>query len=347
MAANTRRTFAGSDISIADLYLAYRKAKVEAFYESAHSQALAFTEYEQDLEANLTRLYGILLNPEYAWWSDLSFIGSYAYVPKSIDIDVWEKNGHGHFRALDPLKDWARLFKKARKRRANAALRLIIKPSVDFQIVSALWVIKVGCKFDAALDSSHCFANRLRRVRRHSGDERRSAYVLNLATPALFEPYFSAYQQWREKGLSSMDKALLAGRNILAITMDIERFYHCVSPTFLIRKRFLNTLKVRLSIVELSLTETLLSAFETWYRSTPDYGVRPEGAIPVGLSASKIIANVLLAEFDSKVTKRIRPIYLRTLRGRHLPGVRKQRRPEWGQRSYELVVKEAFTDIGS
>ena len=44
------------DVSLGDLYIAYRKAKVEAYYENTHVQALAFTEYEQDLAQNLARL---------------------------------------------------------------------------------------------------------------------------------------------------------------------------------------------------------------------------------------------------------------------------------------------------
>jgi hypothetical protein len=52
-----------------------------------------------------------------------------------------------------------------------------------------------------------------------------------------------------------------------------------------------------------------LQAIDTWYRSTPDYIDRPLGAIPVGLSASKIIANVLLVDFDKAITTRLRPLY--------------------------------------
>lgn len=44
-------------ISLGDLYVAYRKAKVEAYYENTHFQALAFTEYEQNLHRNLERLH--------------------------------------------------------------------------------------------------------------------------------------------------------------------------------------------------------------------------------------------------------------------------------------------------
>ena len=79
-------------------------------------------------------------------------------------------------------------------------------------------------------------------------------------------------------------------------TADIEKFYHRVSPRFLLRPAFLKAVQLSLSSEERRFTEQLLAAMSSWYKNTPDFEGRPEGAIPVGLSASKIIANVLLVE---------------------------------------------------
>src|SRR4051812_29611611 len=89
-------------VSLADLYVAYKKAKTEAFYESTHYHAIAFTSYEQKLELNLTRLLKLLQDSNAAWSQDLSFIGDHAYLPKSIDQPM-ERQSSRHFRALDPL----------------------------------------------------------------------------------------------------------------------------------------------------------------------------------------------------------------------------------------------------
>lgn len=296
------------DVTLGDLYVAYRKAKVEAYYETTQVQALPFTSYEQDLHKNLTRLHESLLDPNASWCTDLSFLGYYAYLPKSIDITAWDGNESAHFRALDPLVDWERRFESA-GRKANAKFRLIIRPSVDFQIISALWIIKAGHLFDQALNPQLCFGNRLRRRFSQESDSERREPEVNLAATGLFAPYFSAYREWREKGLSTMETALTHQKDILAITMDIEQFYHRVSPHFLLRRRFLAALGLRLNRVQRILTQLLLSAINTWYRSTPDYPDRPEGGIPVGLSASKIIANVLLAEFDHAISEKINPLY--------------------------------------
>lgn len=294
--------------SLGNLYVAYRKAKAEAFYENTHFHALAFTKYEQNLDANLRRLRTRLIARIPDWSSDLHFLGDHAYLPKSVDCSFWEPNNEGHFRALDPRRDWQLRFEEALEP-APASLRLVIRPTVDFQVVSALWIIFVGHLFDAALDRKASFGNRLRRSYKEPLDERLTSPSVNLSTPGLFAPYFSAYRDWREGGLSAMDRSLESGENILAITMDIEKFYHRVSPKFLLRPAFLKAVQLSISSAERRFTEQLLDGMSTWYRNTPDFEMRPEGAIPVGLSASKIIANVLLVEFDRRVLTKLKPLY--------------------------------------
>jgi Reverse transcriptase (RNA-dependent DNA polymerase) len=240
------------------------------------------------------------------WFFSPGFIGDHAYLPKSVDTSIWDSVDEGHFRALDPFDDWETRFNKDRKA-ATATLRLVIRPTVAFQVVSALWIMRVGHMFDAVLDRNASFANRLRRTGSHARDGSDSS--LNLGTPALFSPYFSAYQDWRERGLKSMERGLQQGRSVLAITMDIEKFYHRVSPSFMLRQSFLKAIGVQLTTSEKTFTARLLLAIETWYRQTPDFDGRPEGAIPVGLSASKIIANVLLSQFDNAVAERVKPLY--------------------------------------
>jgi hypothetical protein len=207
---------------LGNLYVAYRKAKAEAFYENTHFHALSFTKYEQTLDANLRRLRSRLLARQSTWYADRTFIGDHAYLPKAVDCAAWETNSEGHFRALDPRQDWQHRFSEA-GHRANASLRLVIRPTVDFQVVSALWILLVGQLFDASIDRTASFGNRLRRSYSTLKDDRIDSPGINLATPGLFAPYFSAYREWREGGLSAMESALETGNSILAITMDIER----------------------------------------------------------------------------------------------------------------------------
>ncbi|HVU83452.1 MAG TPA: RNA-directed DNA polymerase, partial [Puia sp.] len=294
-------------INIGDIYIAYKKAKFEAFYESSHYNSLEFSEYETNLEENLSALYKTILEND-LWSSDINFIGTHSYLPKSLNCECWNGAEEGHFRSSDPLTEWHRSF-RITKKKPEISLRQVIKPTVNFQIISALWILKVGYIFDSILDHKTCYANRIRNSSGRPYDYRVGYRNINKDSNGIFVPYFSAYQKWRAMGLRSMERALNDKKNILAITMDIEKFYHRASPNFLLRNSFLREFNIELSTSEKLFTQIFVNALNTWYESTPDYIVRPEGALPVGLSASKIIANVILAKFDREITQNLNPIY--------------------------------------
>jgi len=329
--------------SVKNLYLAYRKAKTEAFYENTHFHALAFTKFEQDLHRNLLRLHRRLTARTPDWSRDSAFIGDHAFLPKSVNTADWDKQIDGHFRALDPSNDWRQRFTDAGSK-AEATLRLVIRPTVEFQIVSVLWILHVGHLFDAKIDAGLSFGSRLRRSMLATADDRIAAPGLNLTTPGLFAPYFTAYRDWRERGLQAMEDAVEGGKSILAITMDVEKFYHRVAPRFLLRSNFLEAVGLKLTPSEVQLTLFLLEAIETWYGGTPDAHSRPQGAIPVGLSASKIIANVLLANFDRLVVDKLQPIYY----GRYVDDiflVMTAREGEHGARRVVTRIAEALAPM--
>lgn len=294
-------------IRITDIYLAYRKAKAEAFYESSYVDAIAFSKYEEDLTNNLQRLHKKLIHKDGLWRQDLEIVGGHTYIPKSLDSSMWGSKEDIFYKAADPIEDWKKQHKKAR-RKAHASFRLISTPSVDFQIISALWILKVGHLFDACIDSNVSFANRLRRIYSNFsfGEEEGT---LNRDSSGLFKPYFSGYREWRDRGLSAMKESLENDQDILAVTMDIRRFYHYVSPEFLLRNNFLKKIGLSLNLQQSHFTRQFIDAINCWYRSTPDYLDRPDGALPVGLSASRIISNVLLCEFDRSVHEKTKPIY--------------------------------------
>ncbi len=317
---------------LVDIYQAYRKAKYEAFYEKTHFNAIAFSQYEKALQGNLANLLK-KLNSE-AWYLDCNFIGDHAYVPKSVNTSSWEMPGQAHFRALNPIADWERRHKESGEL-AEASLRLIIKPTVNFQIISSLWILKVGHLFDSVLRQDSSFGNRLRRSAFAERDPRSKSIGVNMHSPALFAPYFSAYRKWREGGLLAMQKAVEARKSSLAITMDIERFYHRVCPNFLLRPSFLASLDIKLELIETKFTNNFLTSLETWYRDTPDYQTRPEGALPVGLTASRVIANVLLNDFDKAVKNKIKPLYY----GRYVDDVFLVLENEWEAQDAKAVTR--------
>jgi hypothetical protein len=296
-------------ISLSDLYIAFRKAKADAFYETTHFHALAFAEFERDLHTNLFALLQTLNNPTPDWPKDLARIGTYTYMPKAYALPEAETLSAVHFRTLDELEEWNHVFTRANEQPFSVSFRLTIKPTVAFQVISALWVLKAGHKFDACLDDLYSFGSRLRRRRVTGNSTLRGSAKLNTESPRLFAPYFSGYQEWRGRGLKYMRRALEDGERIIAVTMDLQSFYHRVAPTFLLREEYLRMMRLDLHEDERLFTEQLLCAIAHWYSATPDFTKRPEGALPVGLSASNIIANVLLREFDQVVAAELAPVY--------------------------------------
>lgn len=297
-------------IALEDLYTAYRKAKAECFFDNVVPTAFKFSEYEKNITRNLNKLYKRLTATNAQWATDLNFIGSYGYIPKSFDTSAWDQiNNTAHYRATDPIKDWKFRFSESKSKKAKANYRLVIDAEVDFHIVSALWILKVGHLFEEKLDKDLSYGNRLRRYAESPFSEPGEVGELNINSAGLFQPYYSAYQAWRQNGLSKMRTSVENGQSIYAITMDITNFYHNADPSFILNSSFLTSINIQLSENDLAFTELLLSAISYWYKSTPDFVKRKEGAIPVGLSASKILSNILLERLDNEMGVGLKPIY--------------------------------------
>ena len=301
--------FSKNYISLSDVYLAYRKAKAEAFFDSFHPNTISFSEFESDIQSNIECLYFKIINDDGSWWKNIDNLGGYRYVPKSLNESDWNNNVNVHYRSVDPIIDWKHRFKENNSKRIDAKYRLIICPSVEYQIISALWILKVGHIFEATLDKNLSYGNRLRRKKHVLEGLGSFNGPLNLDSSGLFSPYFSAYRNWRKNGLDSMKKLIENGDSVTAITMDLSSFYHNISPDFLLKPSFLKKLNINLNDDDKKFTNQLLNSIDVWYKTTPDYKQRKEGALPVGLSVSKIISNVLLYELDKEVSEGVDPDY--------------------------------------
>ncbi|MGR5414121.1 RNA-directed DNA polymerase [Vibrio astriarenae] len=292
------------NISIADLYVAYRKAKKEAFYNTTSLDSISYSVFEEHLEENIQKLYTRLIDDSSTWWDDICFLGGYLYIPKKLNESNWTKSPNVHFKSMNPLSDWENRFIASKKRKLNAEYRLVIDATVNYQIISALWIIKVGHIFEARLDRNLSFGNKLRRVNSRKGSSK-----LNLDSPDLFNPYFSDYRAWRSNGLNTMRRLVKKGKEVTAITMDLASFFHNVSPNFLLRKSFQKTLGISLNGFETDFTLKIIKSIHCWYQNTPDYHCEATAALPVGLSASKVISNVLLFQLDREIKEHLSPAY--------------------------------------
>jgi hypothetical protein len=299
-------SFSASFISLTDLFVAYRKAKREAFDDTNCAHGLKFSNYERRLEENLRQLRRRLTASDADWSTDLEFLGRVTCIGKKVAPGRSDETEVSHFTISDPIRHWKRIHHTGK---ALAEFRPVIDATVEFQVVSALWIIKVGHLFEATLDSRYAVGNRLKRWRAPANSEPGVVGGLNLNSRYLFVPYYGAYGAWRERGLAAMKAELKLGNRIVAITMDLNKFYHRVDARFLLDPAFVDYSEVVLTRDQRSFNRQLVAAIETWNLEAHQKFDEGDVGVPVGLTASSLLANVLLREFDARIVEELTPAY--------------------------------------
>lgn len=273
--------------SLQDLGLAYRKVKVDLFYSSG-IVAEKLVDYERCLVENLKTLQSALKRGGEGLLDCDDFIGGWEAIPKKLTFR--DKPENGYIIHSDPGLDW----KRNRELKPEAEFRLMADVSMDFHVLSSLWVMSVGQVLEGAL-SDHAMGSRLRRTR--SGN-------YNPYSLGSFKPYFHPYKTWREGGIRAMKEALDRGEPVIAVTADIRSFYHNLNPEFLTSTEFMNDLGVQLDNDQIELNAFFVKALQAWAEITP-----LNRGLPVGLPASAVVANLALYAFDRAIVSEVNPIY--------------------------------------
>lgn len=187
--------------SLHDLGLAYRKAKVDLYY-SSHASLDAIASYEEELHANLTALLGKIQDNDESWVTKPEFIGSWTLTTKVVDMSCWNKYRQHHGNGLifsSPADEWAHacslLAEGENPQKPKAEFRVMAQCSVDFHVLSTLWMLEVGHLFDAKLTGC-AFGNRLRRPQNGKG--------INKFSLGSFQPYLKPFRDWRDQGIATM-----------------------------------------------------------------------------------------------------------------------------------------------
>ena len=284
------------------LGLAYRKAKVDLYY-SSHASLDAIADYEDALHANLIALLAKLQGDDESWVMQPEFIGSWTLATKSVDMSCWEqyreRNGNGLIFS-SPAEEWAHacglLAEGEQPQKPRAEFRVMAQCSLDFHVLSALWMLEVGHLFDAKL-SSCAYGNRLRRTQDGKG--------INQLSLGSFQPYLKPFRDWRDQGIDAMRTALGADKKIVALTADVSSFYHELNPGFMLNPIFVTgVLGLELSPTQTKLHRLFILALQAWAAATP-----LKKGLPVGLPASAVVANVALIGLDRVVEQQIAPLY--------------------------------------
>lgn len=295
-------------VSIQDLGLAYRKAKVDLFI-SYNARNYDLSLYESQLLTNLKKLkkdLDIALNAElneelfnefYDWLLNDSVDQPWVLVPKSIHPkeDCFQiENIKSEPEAIytDPNMKW-----KNSGKEWQADFRLMENLPIKFHVFANVWMFKIGEKLERLLSSS-ARGNRLHR-------DRNGAF--NRTSHGSTKYYSRAYQKWRDEALSSVRHAANSNEKVIVISTDIQSFYHNVDLDFLIEfigyEPILDQLSW-LSDEDFCLHYLFVNSLKRWAASTP-LGT----GLPVGLTASSVIANLSLIELDDLIKKQLNPIY--------------------------------------
>lgn len=304
-----------SQVGLGDLLAAFRKAKADCFFERSAYVAEQFADYEQDLFENLREL----LQRLHAGDVDSVFQEAQTRPPgvfaKGVRFEPEKPDAretpevHAFFsdadRAFDSLKAG---------KRVEPQFRLVGDFAVPMHILSGLWINLIGHKYDARL-TGHAYGSRVRRHGRDgSMDRPKGDYQFEAV--GSFDPYFQPYRRWRDAGVAAIRRSLEAGEAVVALTLDFSSYYHSIDSSFLVDERFLEAIELHLSEWEIAFTSSLVEALKTWSARAAAM-IEPEdpsrqghgGGLPIGLSAVRIITNVLLHAFDEQILGSLHPVY--------------------------------------
>jgi len=298
-----------------DLIVAYRKAKADCFYEDGFPSAIAFAEFEDDLLTNLDALLS-------EWQQNKgpknlsSYVGNHRLVPKKISVVPKKGNSNGHIHFANKAKafEYACRFNSL-----VPDFRIVGEFPVKTHILSALWINMVGHKFDACLNDDDVYGARLKRLK-SSDDNTDDALPFHISSIGSFKSYYGPYQKWRSDGLTAIRSELNEKRPVVAVSLDLKSFYHSIDPSFITTIDFQEevglTGKRALSADERDFTKALIKLYKLWGKKSEGFSenlMAVDGTIPsglaIGLTASRIISNVLLCKWDKLIREELTPIH--------------------------------------
>lgn len=278
-------------VTLTELGTAYRKAKVDLYY-STNSSLFLIADYESNLQENLKRLQKCLKRKSEKWVTEPEFLGTWTLAPKAIKThEVKESHELGLIHAA-PDDEWAALTEPEDK--PTAEFRLMAKCSMDFHVLSALWMLRVGHLFDERL-SNNVYGSRLRRG---------SHNELNELALGTFKPYLKPFREWRDGAIRAMRTALGENKKVLALTADVSSFYHRLNPAFMLDEEFHQLFGINLTSDQEELNRLFINALLAWAKNTP-----LETGLPVGLPASAVVANAALMGLDRFIEQQVVPLY--------------------------------------
>lgn len=185
-----------------------------------------------------------------------------------------------------------------------------IDMSVVGHILGVAWVLLVGAFLDKEI-SENSYGNRLK-VDLLREDNMPSN------SPYLFEPYFSQYESWRDKGLEQAKKMLTNNKSVIMMTLDFSRFFYSVNIDEENLRRKVSTvlqnnhLGEKLTGVAWFLTDFVMAVIKKYSGIVRNYDADLVGSrniLPIGFAPSNVLSNVYLKNFDDTIINGWNPTY--------------------------------------
>lgn len=309
------REFKGwNELSIQDLLIAYRKAKADCYFEDTFPTAIKFAEYEQDLLKNLESLLDSLKSKK-GFKNNKSLLGECRLLPKKLRIDENKTKNVGHIHFSEPKRAFEHLSKS---KKLNPDFRIVGDFPVDMHIISALWINLIGHKFDACL-SENCYGARLKRIRNDEELDINAFKPFHISAIGSFKPYFQPYKNWRNDGLRAIRGELEKNRDVIAVSLDLKSYYHTIDPTFISSKELIKLIGLDESLTkeEIDFNNQISTFMKNWSELACEFSKKlvtekrekMHGGLTIGLTASRVISNILLHKWDKLIIEKLTPIH--------------------------------------
>lgn len=191
-----------------------------------------------------------------------------------------------------------------------------INLSVEGHILGVLWILLVGRYLDNERNMyKHSYGNRLRKTLVDKNGE--VTYF-----PNLFQPYFSQYENWRDKGLTVARECMKDGNDVVIVTIDFKRYFYSINFEQNDFNDFLDKLDKK-DDVSAKVNELVYDVIYNYSRKFMEniYDIDKKGfedifnqnkdanVLPIGFLPSNILGNVGLNNFDTALVTRWNPVY--------------------------------------
>ena len=283
--------------------IAYKKLKASVYFDKTQLplRDQLVTYEREEIESQLNTLVEKITGSESDWSAFVDEILS------AVSAFVFPK-------ALEPIPENMVILNSSSVPIRLEKPQFFIDLPVNGHILGILWVLSVGrmldknCEDDTDGMYEHSYGNRLKKklINSESGDITYSPY--------LFEPYFSQYESWRDRGLERAKERLNDKQDAVILTLDLKSFYYSVD----------------LRATDFSGFMSLFENAEPWimrvnefvYRvlcrysdivrpvvNDTEFSIENRTILPIGFFPSNILSNWVLTTFDNVIIEQWNPVY--------------------------------------